>query len=60
MKLIFQVMGFLAILAALLVLPDLGGGGTGIWGWIGGLFGWILYYRLIDFIYRHGSQKEPD
>jgi hypothetical protein len=57
MKAILQVVGFLLIMAALVVLPNLGSG-HGFWDWVIGLGGCFLYYELLGVIYRQSPKRD--
>jgi hypothetical protein len=57
MKTILRIVGFLVIMAALLVLPELGWG-HGFWDWVVSLVGYFLYYELLDFIYKNAPKRD--
>ena len=52
------MIGFLFMVAILLLLPALGDLASGWKGWVLGLAGWALYYSIIDFFYQYPTQRE--
>ncbi|HEY6972124.1 MAG TPA: hypothetical protein VJA94_23130 [Candidatus Angelobacter sp.] len=58
MRVVLLVIGFLFMVALLLMLPMLGDLDSGWAGWVLGLAGWGVYYAIIDFIYKHPKKKK--
>lgn len=52
MKTFLRIIGFVAILAALLVLPELDIFATGLWSWVLGFLGWLAWWAIVDYFYR--------
>jgi len=52
MKLILNIVGFVLIMSALLLLPHIGDGVAGVKGYAISIIGWVLWWRLVEWLYR--------
>jgi hypothetical protein len=58
MKTVFQAIGFFAILAVLLLLPAFIYSLSGWAGWVFAIFGGLIWYEIVNQIYKSSGRKK--
>ena len=60
MKMAFQVIGFLVIVALLISVPLLGDRFSGWAGWVMGILVGLVWLEIVHWIYKHADKKKEE